>query len=94
MPEASDLHFTIESSFLRALEGGHLLLVIILAPWCERGDQAGVHKRASLAAELLDGVFSSMLSSPDHMFLAMTRLAKPLIGLVDASAMDDSLGDS
>jgi len=78
-----------ESSFLRALEGGHLLLVIILAPWCERGDQAGVHKRASLAAELLDGVFSSMFSSPDHMFLAMTRLAKPLIGLVDASAMDD-----
>jgi len=70
-----------ESSLVRAVsEGGRLLLVIILAPWCNRGDMnLGIQKEASFAAQGLEKTFSSLPYT-------FPTVKKPLIGIMDSTA--------
>lgn len=68
----------IAESLLHALDGGRLVLVILLAPWCNKGATI-LHELATSAAQLLD----------DFSFFQLTSTNKPLIGIMDSSTIDD-----
>ncbi|KAL7473603.1 hypothetical protein ACHAXS_014079 [Conticribra weissflogii] len=57
-PYHSNIHnpTSTEESFLQALQGGRLVLVIILAPWCERG-VTDMIQAADQAADWLEQIF-------------------------------------
>jgi len=86
-----------EASFSRALDGGRLVLVMILAPsWCKRRvDNVGIRDAASLAAERLDETILSSLSSfYESNNLLSSPLAKPLIGVIDSTTATEGLVES
>ncbi|KAL7522821.1 hypothetical protein ACHAWX_007534 [Stephanocyclus meneghinianus] len=91
-----------EDSFLRALVGGRLVLVIITAPWCGKGDQ--IIAQASQAAAWIDDFFSTHVHSThseekeDNKSVSsnifrelrlepLSRLSKPLIGILDSATV-------
>ncbi|KAL7543190.1 hypothetical protein ACHAXR_012908 [Thalassiosira sp. AJA248-18] len=74
-----------EDSFFHALEGGRLVLVIILAPWCNRGEEVGTN--AALAAEWLDDTYLSLSSDSNF-----PLVSKPLIGIMESSSIDRFIG--
>ena len=68
----------IESSLLQALDGGRLILALIIAPWCDMCT-VDMEREASLAADMIDSTFVANFPS---------RISKPLIGIVDSSVME------
>lgn len=76
-----------EESFARALEGGRLVLAIIVAPWCVREHLSlvEINQSAALAAEWLDETFDSIITSSDS---GLSSVTKPLIGIMDSSVTD------
>ncbi|KAL3815380.1 hypothetical protein ACHAXA_010985 [Cyclostephanos tholiformis] len=93
--EDSDLGLQIwpnVDALLRHLEGGRLVLVVILAPWCDRG-QNSMRETAALAAGMLDEtlvppVWPSRELHPDG--LPLSELwDKPCIGIMDSFSTSD-----
>ncbi len=74
----------IGESLFHALDCGRLVLVILMAPWCNRGTTK-IYDLATSAAELLDDFFthSSSSSQTNSSFLPLIATKKPLIGIMD-----------
>lgn len=72
----------IEEEFLRALDGGRLVLAIILAPWCDKSKSHVIYDAAVTAVRWLETNHLA-LSSPESTL--PPSISKPLIGLMDIS---------
>ena len=73
---------------LHAFADGRLLLVVLVAPWCDKGNDF-VEKELALAADMMDETFESHLPSLDSSLPTTAR--KPLIGTLDPSAVDEDI---
>lgn len=74
------------ASFSQALDGGRLLLVIITASWCDRGDV--LETLGAQAAKRIDDVFTSGSHTGEF-----ASLPKPLIGLLPSDTASRVLLD-
>ena len=73
---------------LHAFADGRLLLVVLVAPWCDKGNDF-IEKELALAADMMDETFESHLPSLDSSLPTTAR--KPLIGTLDPSAVDEDI---
>jgi hypothetical protein len=94
---SSPIHKTTQTadSLLHALDGGRLVLVILLSPTCNKGATI-MHDLAAYAAELLDDFFlpsSSSSHQSTSSILSLTTTNTPLIGIMDDSTITDEFRD-
>ena len=72
-----------DDSFLQALDEGRLVLVILVAPWCNKGEEIGTY--AKLAADMLEETYQSLSSPTATKSSGFPTVTKPLIGLMEST---------